>query len=81
MIYKWYNEFDKGRKNLNDLPRFGRPISQEIRDHIQRFVINFPSSSARYIAYMLNISRETVKKVLIEEFHYKKVNFRWVQCI
>lgn len=78
MIYKWYKEFEHGRKNLNDLPRVGRPISQEIRNHIKRFIDNFPSSSARYIALMLDISRETVKKVLIEELHYKKLHFRWV---
>ena len=45
MIYKWYKEFEHGRKNLNDLPRVGRPISQEIRNHIKRFIDNFPSSS------------------------------------
>lgn len=45
MIYKWFKKFDEGRENLNDLPRVGRPLTKEIRDHIERFIGQFPSSS------------------------------------
>ena len=78
MIYKWYHEFDEGRINLNDLPRQGRPLIFEKRVAVQNFVEQFPSSSCQYIAMMLGMSRTTVKKILVNELHLKKLHFHWV---
>ena len=73
LVYKWFKEFEEGRINLNDLPRQGRPLIFEKRVAVQNFIEQFPSSSCKYISMMLGMSKTTVKKILTDELHLKKL--------
>lgn len=77
-MYKWYQEFEDGRVNLKDLPRQGRPLVFEKRTVVQNFVEQFPSSSCLYLSLMLGMSKTTIKKILVNELHLKKLHYRWV---
>ena len=78
LVYKWFKEFEEGRINLKDLPRQGRPLIFEKRVAVQNFIEQFPSSSCKYISMMLGMSKTTVKKILTDELHLKKLHFHWV---
>lgn len=77
-IIKWFEEFDDGRKSLTDLPRSGRPKLFEKVNDVKKVIEEFPFSSCRYIAHVVNIDKNTVKRILIEDLHMKKFLFRWV---
>lgn len=59
-IYFWIREIRCGRTNLNDLPKPGRPVDEQLTVSIQRQHSNDKSASARKIARSLNVSPTTV---------------------
>ena len=71
-IYKWYEEFDKGRESIFDLPRCGRPELFEKVSDVKKVIDEFP------FYHMVNIDKKTVKMILVEDLQMKKVLFRWV---
>ncbi len=78
MVFKLYKEFDNGRKTLFDLPRTGRPrILSKVND-VKKIIDEFPYSSCRYISHIVGIDHKTVKRILIEELHMKKLCLHWV---
>jgi histone-lysine N-methyltransferase SETMAR len=81
-VYKWHKEFTSGqRQSLQDLPRFGRPISQRTDKNISRvfdFVETKPKTNLACIAESLNLSKETVRRILVEDLLFHKVCSVWV---
>lgn len=78
LVRKWFKEFEDGRIDVYDLPRSGRPKLFEKVDEVKKVIDEFPFASCRYIAHIINIDKNTVKRILIEDLHMKKVLFRWV---
>lgn len=77
MVYYWVNEFSNGRENVFDLPRSGGPKISEKTDDAKKIIDDFQSASSRYIAHIVGIDKNTVKRILIEDLHMKKVCFHW----
>lgn len=65
MIFKWYEQVNKGSISLTDFPRVERQFTRQ-----------FSSSSCRYIVFIQNFSRYTVEISLINELHLKNIQFR-----
>lgn len=78
MVYKWFEEFDNGRKKVFDLNRSGRPKFFEKINEVKRVVDEFPYSSCCYISYVVITDKNTVKRILIEDLHMKKLSLHWV---
>lgn len=56
--------FKKGRTDLEDLPRSGRPINEDLIDKVKQYIEDYPFSSAQSIASALDILAYTVIKIL-----------------
>lgn len=67
-----------GTFSILDKPRSGRPPITQFDDKIENMLSEDPSISAKTIAEKLNISRATVKTIIVERLHMHKVNFKWV---
>lgn len=77
-IYKWFEEFDKGRESIFDLPLCGRPELFEKVSDMKKVIDKFHFTSCRYIAHIVSIDKKTVKRILMEDLQMKKVLFRWI---
>ena len=77
-VYFWVKEIKGGRCNLNDLPKEGRPVDEQMIKSIQDHLKREPFSSARKIALELHVSPYTVTRHLTESLGYKCMNLRWV---
>lgn len=80
-VLYWYNEFKKGRDSIEPLHKPGRPLKNENTHAIQVLLDEFPFASARYIASQVDVSLNTVIRILKEELHLKKRFRRWVPKI
>ena len=77
-VFYWVKEIKLGQEDLNDLPRSWRPIDEELVISIEDHITKEPFASARKIALELNISHDTVRRVLIEYLCMKYMNHKWV---
>ena len=81
-VYKWHKEFSTGeRQTVKDLPRCGRPVSLRTDSNISRvfdFVELHPKSSLRCIADSLQLDKNTVHRILIDDLLFRKVCSVWV---
>jgi hypothetical protein len=80
-IKKWAADFKRGRTNLEDDPREGRPKSSttpEIIEQVHDMVLDDRLIKVREIADTVGISKERVGYILHEELHMKNLCARWV---
>jgi histone-lysine N-methyltransferase SETMAR len=81
-VYKWYNDFISGRRNsVETIPRFGRPVSQRRQMNISRvfdFVDAEPKSSLRCIAEALDLSKDTLRRILVDDPLFRNVCSVWI---
>lgn len=81
-VYKWHRQFGSGeRTSIQELPRSGRPLSQRNQSNISRvfdFVEAEPKSSLRCIAASLSLSKDTVRRILVDELLFRNVCSVWV---
>ena len=54
-MYKWFQQNAKGRENISDLPRPGRPLSLEKVEAIKDYIQDYPTASCRCIARFMGI--------------------------
>lgn len=77
----WVAEFKRGRTNLYDDERVGRPktaTNQDIVQKVHRLVLNDRRIKVREIAEAVSISKERVCHILVEHLNMRKLAARWV---
>jgi hypothetical protein len=81
-VYKWTKEFQENqRDSFHDLTRSGRPVSSRTDSNISRvfdFVSDEPKSSISLIADSLQLSKEMVRRILVDDLLLKKICSVWV---
>jgi histone-lysine N-methyltransferase SETMAR len=81
-VYKWYSNFVSGeRSSVKTMPRSGRPVSQRCQTNISRvfdFVDAEPKSSLRCIAEALGLSKDTVRRILVDDLMFRNVCSVWI---
>ncbi len=77
-VQRYTKELKDGTFSILDRPRSGRPRNQDHVNSIKKFIDKYPYTSCRNAATILNISKSTVKSILIEELKLHKVNFKWI---
>ena len=77
-VYFWISEFHRGRNDLNDLIRPGRPKDDIIDVLIQNQLDNDPHASARIIAKRIGYSLHAVLDHLHTVFCMKNYHLKWV---
>lgn len=76
-VYEWHKRFKKGREDVHDNRKTGRPrttTTEENIDKISEFVSKNRMKSIRFIAEELNIDRETVRTILNERLGMRNVS-------
>ena len=81
-VYKWCNDFISGRRNsFKTMPWSGQPVSQQCQKNISNvfdFVEAEPKSSLRCIAEALDLSKDTVKRILVDDLLFLNVCSVWI---
>lgn len=80
-VKNWYNEFNRGRRSLQDESREGRPTSVVVAENIEavhELIKHDRHVTYREIEASLDISMTSINKILHEHLHVKKVCSRWI---
>jgi len=75
-VYKWVKCFSEGRESVTVEERSGRPATSRTEENIAKvykIVCENHRLTVRSIAEQVNIDRETVRKILTEDFDMRKV--------
>lgn len=80
-VYNWFNEFKRGRTNLTDALREGRPSTATTEDNIsvvRRMIETDPRVTYQQIRTSLGIGMSQVHKILHEHLAVRKLCARWI---
>lgn len=80
-VYNWFSEFRRGRGSLKDEERNGRPadlVTPDLVSRTQAIVTSNPHITYKQLEGILHISSGTVKSILHEQLHLRKLTCRWV---
>ena len=79
-VRKWCREFSKGRTDIHDERRSGRPsISDEVVAKIERILLEDRRITIRELAAQVpEVSEKSIDTILTERLGYHKVCARWV---
>jgi transposase len=81
-VYKWFNEFRSGnRDSVKHLHNPGRPVSQRTDANISRvynLITEQPKSTLLYLSGELLLSKETVRRILVDDLLFSKVCSVWI---
>jgi len=75
-VYKWVKRFSEGRESVTDEERSGRPATSRTEENIANvrpILRENRRLTVRSIAELVNIDRETVRKILTEDLDMRKV--------
>ena len=75
-VYKWVKRFSERRESVTDEERSGRPATSRNEENIakiRQIVHQNRRLTVRSIVEQVNIDRETVRKILIEDLDMRKV--------
>lgn len=75
-VFRWFKEFKAGRESVEDEARSGRPVEVRTDSNAQRvrtLIRQDRRLTIRMLAQELNMNRETVRKILREDFHMRKL--------
>lgn len=80
-VHEWFTRFKEGRESLEDDEHVGQPkfvITPENIEKVREFIKNEPKSSVRYMEMELNISKDSIHRILTEKLNMRKVCSRFV---
>lgn len=80
-VERWYLEFQRGRTNLGDENREGRPKTAFTAENIlavEQYLLEDRHVTYREIEAALNISGTTIQKILHEALGVRKLVSRWI---
>jgi len=75
-VYKWVKRFSEGRESVTDEESSGRPAKSRTEENIAKVCQILRENrrlTVRGIAEQLNVDRETVRKILTENFDKRKM--------
>ncbi|KAL4153743.1 hypothetical protein QTP88_001576 [Uroleucon formosanum] len=75
-VFEWYKRFYSGREDVEDDDRSGRPTTSSTNENVEKIdkiIRQDRRLSVRAVAEMVNIDRESVRKILVENLNIKKV--------
>ena len=78
-VFRWYGRFRDGREDTEDDPRSGRPT--ECRNDNNVELLQNRHLSLRMLADEVNIGKDIVRKVVVEELRKRKICSRFVPHI
>jgi hypothetical protein len=81
-VYKWCKAFESGNRNsVQSIPNPGRPISKRSVANISRvfdLISEDPKLKLAHISESLSLSKETVRRILVEDIMFRKVCSVWI---
>ncbi|GJQ76664.1 hypothetical protein Trydic_g15522 [Trypoxylus dichotomus] len=80
-VFLWHKRFLEDRERLEDDNREGKKISAwtpKIIEKIRDFIENDPNSSLKMMEHDLNISKETIRIIVHEDFSKTKVRAKFI---
>ncbi|KAL4083729.1 hypothetical protein QTP88_029045 [Uroleucon formosanum] len=75
-VFEWHKRFCSGREDVEDDDRSGRPTTSSTNENVEKIdkiIRQDRRLSVRAVAEMVNIDRESVRKILVENLNIKKV--------
>lgn len=82
-VYKWYNEFKRGRCSIKDQRHEGRPNSAVLPvtiDAVRRLINEDCHISYDEIQACLGIGRSSIHKIIREHLEMRKLYMFWIPC-
>jgi hypothetical protein len=74
-VQRWTKTFTEERTTLNDSPKTGRTIRNNVTDVAKQIIDDDPFCSENRIAQRLTVHGDAVKRILTQEFGLRKINF------
>jgi len=75
-VFRWYGRFRDGRENTEEDPRRGRPTecrNDSNVEKISQLLLQNRHLSLRMLADEVNIGKDTVRKIVVEELQKRKI--------
>ena len=80
-VFEWFGEFRRGRRSLDDAPRWGRPAEVTTEDKVaavHAMVEEDARMTAAQLARLTGMSAGSVVTILHEKLGLSKVCARWI---
>ncbi|KAM7236005.1 hypothetical protein CapIbe_013191 [Capra ibex] len=83
-VFDWHKRFKKGREDIRDDARSGRPVTHRTDENIKKvkdLVCSNRQLTVRMMAEELNLDKETVRLILKENLNMRKVSAKVISGI
>ena len=70
IVYRWYARLREGREDVKDDARSGRPSTARTDENVEsvrRLLTEYRHTTLQMIADLMNIGKETVRRIVTEE--------------
>jgi len=80
-VFRWYGWFHDGREDIEEDPRSGRPTECRNDNNVEKIsqlLLQNHHLSLRMLAYEVNIGKDTVRKIVVEDLRKRKICSRFI---
>jgi len=80
-VFRWYGRFRDGREDIEDDPRSGRPTECRNDNNVEKIsqlLLQNCYLSLRMLADEVNIGKDTVRKIAVEDLRKRKICSRFI---